>query len=186
MAIRNLHTEYGSAAKWLHWLIAVGIAVLLLLGLGQAGMESGPDKTALRETHGSIGVVVFVLMTLRLVWRLMSEVPADPDGTPPWQGVAARLVHWGLYLAVFVQLVSGPMTFATAGRPVPFFRLASFRLPVAQDRGAHEFWEEVHEATWKVLAALLVVHVVAALYHHFVLKDDVLRRMTIGVARGER
>jgi cytochrome b561 len=186
MALRNNAEEYGSAAKWLHWLIAVGIVVLLWLGLEQAGMERGPAKTALRETHGSIAVIVFVLMSIRLLWRFVSDVPADPPGTPAWQRVSARLVHWAIYLAVFVQLVSGPMTFATAGRPVPFFGLASISLPVAQSQGAHEVWEEVHETTWVVLAALLAVHVLAALHHHFVRKDDVLRRMTIGVARGGR
>ena len=184
--LKNTMHEYGSAAKWLHWLIVIGIVVLLWLGLEQAGMERGPDKTALRETHGSIAVLVFALMAFRLVWRLVSEIPADPPGTPGWQRVSARLVHWAIYLAVFVQLVSGPMTFATAGRPVPFFGLFSIPLPVAQSQGAHEFWEETHETTWKVLAALLVVHVLAALYHHFVRKDDVLRRMTIGAVRGSQ
>jgi cytochrome b561 len=186
MALRNGTDEYGSAAKWLHWTIAFGIVVLLWLGLEQAGMERGPAKTALRETHGSIAVLVFALMTLRLVLRLVSEIPDEPAGTPGWQRVSARLVHWAIYLAVFVQLVSGPMTFATGGRPVPFFGLASITLPVAQSHDAHAFWEEVHETTWIVLAALLVVHVLAALYHHFVRKDDVLRRMTVGIARGDR
>jgi len=186
MALRNTESEYGTAAKWLHWLVAVGIVVLLWLGLEQAGMERGPARTDLRETHGSIAVLVFVLMTARLLWRFSSEIPADPPGMPAWQRVSARLTHWAIYLAVFVQLVSGAMSFATAGRPVPFFGLISIPLPVTQSDAAHEFWEEVHETTWIVLVSLLGLHILAALYHHFARKDDVLRRMTVGLARGDR
>jgi cytochrome b561 len=181
MPIGNSKYEYGALARLLHWLIALGIFVLLWLGLQQAGMERGPEKLALRETHGSIAVIVFVLMVLRLLWRLANRVPIHPRGMPAWQRGAATLVHWGLYAAVFVQLTSGPMTFATGGRPVPFFGLFSLRLPVAENGDAHEFWEEVHESTWKIIAVLLTIHVLAALYNHFVLKNDVLRRMTIGI-----
>jgi cytochrome b561 len=184
MGIRNTSNEYGTFAKWLHWLIAAGIFVLIYLGLEQAGMERGPEKLAARETHGAIALIVFMLMTIRLVWRFMNEVPAHPDNVPAWQRVSATLVHWGLYIAVFVQLIAGPMTVATGGRSIPFFGLFSISLPVAENEANHHFWEEVHETAWKIVALLLIVHVLAAVYHHFVAKNDVLRRMTVGVRRG--
>ena len=181
MGIRNSNVEFGSVAKWLHWLVAVGILCLIYLGVEQAGMERGPDKSAIRALHASIALVVLVLMSSRLVWRLANVVPAHPDGNPPWQRAMASVVHWGNYAAVFVQLISGPMTIATTGNPVSFFNIVDIALPVAENHDAHEFWEEVHEFTWKIVAALLVVHVLGALYNHFVLKNDVLRRMTTGV-----
>ncbi len=180
MALRNTHAEFGSLAKWLHWLVAIGIGVLLWLGLQQAGMEQGPEKLEIRATHASIALLVFTLMSLRLVWRLVNEVPAHPYGAPGWQKLAARIVHWGIYVAVFVQLCSGPITVATGGKPVPFFGLFSIPLPVAESEDNHHFWEEIHEFAWKIVAALLVVHILAALYNHFVVKNDVLRRMTVG------
>jgi len=64
---------------------------------------------------------------------------------------------------------------------LPVFGLFSIPLPVAEDHDAHEFWEEVHEFVWKPLAALVVLHILGALYNHFVVKNDVLRRMTHGV-----
>lgn len=182
MALRNSSTEYGSLAKWLHWLITIGIFVLIYLGLEQSGMEKGDERSAVRALHASIALVVFVLMTIRLLWRFMNEVPAHPDGMPAWQRGIATLVHWGLYIAVFLQLSSGPMTVATGGSRLPFFGVFSIPLPVAEDADAHHFWEEVHEFTWKIVALLLILHVLGALYNHFIRKNDVLRRITTGVS----
>ncbi len=181
MTSRNTSIQWGLVAKALHWLIAIGIFWLLWLGLEQADMERGPEKTAARMTHASWAILVLSLMILRVVWRFMNETPAHPEGLPGWQRMSATLVHLGLYIAVFVQLVAGAMTVATNGVPLPFFDLFSIPLPVAEDSDAHHFWEEIHEFVWKPLAALVAVHVLAALYNHFVRKNDVLRRMTVGV-----
>ncbi len=180
MTLRNTTREYGSLAKALHWLVAIGIFVLIYLGLQQADMERGAERDQVRFIHGSIAMAVFFLMTLRITWRFMNDVPAHPDGMQAWQRASASIVHWGLYLMVFVQLASGGMAVATGGKALPFFGLFSIPLPVAEDHDTHEFWEEVHELSWKILAALLIVHVLGAIYNHFVAKNDVLRRMTTG------
>jgi len=181
MALRNTRAEFGSLAKWLHWLITIGIFALIWLGLEQTGMERGPEKQAVRDLHGSIALLVFVLMTIRVIWRFMNERPAHPESMPGWQRASATLVHWGIYIAVFVQLISGPITVATGGKAVPFFGLFSIALPIEENDDNHHFWEEVHEFTWKIVALLLIVHILAALYNHFVAKNDVLRRMTVGI-----
>lgn len=185
MALRNTATEYGSLAKWLHWLVAIGIVCLIFLGLQQSDMDSGAARDEVRALHGSIAVLVLLLMTVRLIWRLVNEVPAHPDGMPAWQRGIAALVHWGLYAAVFAQVAAGMMVVATGGKPVPFFGLFAIPLPVAEEHDAHEMWEEVHEVMWWAIAALVVVHVLGALYNHFVLKNDVLRRMTHGLKKGD-
>ena len=181
MGLRNTRTEFGALAKSLHWLVAVGLFTLLFLGLEQAGMERGPEKTEIRFIHASVAMAVFFLMSMRIVWRFMSEVPAHPDGMAAWQRISATVVHWGLYAAVFVQLVSGGMTVATGGNSLPFFGLFSIPLPVAENHDNHEFWEEIHEFAWKIVAVLIVIHVLGAIYNHFIAKNDVLRRMTVGV-----
>jgi cytochrome b561 len=180
MALKNTSEAWGTPAKLLHWLIAAGVFALIYYGLLQADMERGPDKLAVRETHASLALLVFALMTVRFAWRFLNETPVHPQGTPRWQRVAASLVHWGLYLFVFLQIFAGAMTVATGGRPLPFFGWFTVPLPVAEDADAHHFWEEVHEFSWVIIAVLIVAHVVAALYNHFVLKNDVLRRMTHG------
>ena len=182
MSLRNSSIEYGSIAKVLHWLIAIGIFWLLYLGLEQSGMERGAEKSALRATHASWALLVLTLMTIRVVWRLMNETPLHPQGTPAWQRISATAVHWAIYVVVFLQLTAGAMTFSTNGNGLPFFGLR-IPVPIAEDHDAHEFWEEIHEFTWKPLAALLVLHFLAALYNHLIVKNDVLRRMTIGGRR---
>lgn len=172
MGLRNTTTEWGSLAKALHWLIAIGLVALVALGL-----------VDVKPIHKSIAMLVFVLMTVRLIWRFMNEVPAHPDGMSGAQRALAALVHWGLYLVVFVQLFAGVMVSGTGGKPWGFFGLFSVPLPVAEDDEAHHFWEEVHEFVWIVLAVLVALHVLGALYNHFALKNDVLRRMTTGVNR---
>lgn len=185
MALRNTTNEFGTLARILHWLVAAGIVALVTLGLQQAGLERGPEKTEIRFIHASIALSVFFLMTVRIFWRFMNEVPAHPVGTPAWQRLTAAIVHWGLYAAIFVQLFSGGMTVATGGRPLPFFGLFSIPLPVAEDSDNHHFWEEIHEFAWRIVVLLVIVHVVAALYHHFVAKNDVLRRMTVGLRQAD-
>lgn len=181
MGLRNTTVEFGALAKALHWFVAIGIFALLYLGLQQSGMEKGPDKSEIRFIHASIAVVVLVLMTIRIVWRWLNEVPVHPVGVAAWQRLGAVVVHWGLYAAVFVQLTAGAMTVATGGKGLPFFGWFSIPLPVAENHDNHEFWEEIHEFTWKPIAVLLTLHVLAALYNHFVARNDVLRRMTVGV-----
>ncbi|MGB5164108.1 MAG: cytochrome b [Woeseiaceae bacterium] len=181
MGLGNTTTEWGSMAKALHWLVAAGIFALIWLGLQQSGMERGPEKTEIRALHGSIALLVFVLMSARLLLRLTGSAPAHPPGMPGWQRLSSAVVHWGLYLSVFVQLFAGAMTVATTGNGLPFFGLFSLPLPVAQSEDGHHFWEEIHETVWIAIAVLLIVHVLAALYNHFIVKNDVLRRMTVGV-----
>jgi cytochrome b561 len=181
MALRNTAIEWGSLARALHWLIAIGIFALIAAGLAQAGMEQGPEKTQLRMLHSSTALIVLVLMTLRIAWRWMNETPLHAAGFAAWQKLAATLVHWGLYATVFVQLLSGVLVTLTAGSGLPFYGIFKIHLGVERDEDAHHFWEEVHELAWIAIALLLVVHVLGALYNHFVLKNDVLRRMTSGV-----
>lgn len=181
MGLRNTTVEWGSLARALHWIIAIGIFALIYLGLEQAGMERGDEKSRIRFIHASIATVLLILMTVRIVWRFMNETPAHPDNTPALQKLVADLVHWGLYVVVFAQLIAGAFISGTGGRGLPLFGIASIPLPIAENEESHEWWEEVHEFMWKPLAALVVLHILGALYHHFVLKNDVVRRMTHGV-----
>lgn len=180
MGLRNTSLEYGLLSKALHWLVAISLFALIYLGLEQAGLERGPEKTEIRFIHGSIALLVFFLMTIRIIWRFMNDIPAHPTEMPAWQRLLASVVHWGLYAAVFLQLTSGAMTVATGGKPLPFFGLFSVPLPVTESRENHEFWEEVHEFAWKIVALLIVIHVLGALYNHFIAKNEVLRRMSVG------
>lgn len=178
MAIKNTVTSYGSLAKLMHWLIAVSLVALVVVGLIVADMERGPAKQQLEGLHISVGLVVLALMALRLAWSLANPSPADPDGTPAWQKTAKHLTHWGLYAAVFYQISIGILM--EGQRPIAFFGLFEFGPLIEVNEARHELFEELHESGWIIIAVLAGLHVLAALYHHFVRKDDVLRRMTTG------
>ena len=180
MGLKNSSKHYGTVAKFLHWLVAAGIFILLYLGIEQSDMERGDAKTYLRFIHASVATVVLMLMTVRIIWRFISPPPGHPDGMPGWKKTTAFVVHWGLYACVFVQLTAGAMVIATAGRGLPMFGFFSIPLPVEENHDKHEWWEGIHEFMWRPLAALITLHVLAALYNHFIVKNDVLRRMTIG------
>jgi len=181
VGLRNTATNYGSLAKALHWLVAIALFALIYLGLEQAGMESGDERSRIRFIHASIATLTLILMTIRIVWRFMNDVPAHPDGMPGWQRVISSIVHWGLYFTVFAQLIAGAIMNGTAGRGIPVFGLFSIPIPVAENHDAHEWWEEVHEFAWQPIAVLIVIHVLGALYNHFIVKNEVVRRMTVGV-----
>ena len=181
MGLSNTTTEWGSLAKALHWLIAIGLFALIYLGLEQAGMERGDEKSRLRFIHASIATGLLLLMTVRIVWRFMNDVPAHPAGNSKLQNIISDIVHWGLYLAVFAQLIGGALMSGTAGRGIPFFGIFSIPVPIAESDEGHEYWEEFHEFMWQPIAALIVLHILGALYNHFIAKNDVLRRMTHGV-----
>jgi len=181
VGLKNTNIEYGSLAKALHWLVAIGLFALIYLGLEQAGMERGDEKGRIRFIHASIAAITLLLMTIRIVWRFMNDVPAHPADMPAWQRMSSSVVHWGLYLTVFAQLMAGAMVVGTGGKGIPVFGLFTIPVPVAENHDAHEWWEEIHEFVWKPVAALIIIHILAALYNHFIVKNDVVRRMTIGV-----
>jgi cytochrome b561 len=181
VGLRNTNIEYGSLAKALHWLVAIALFALIYLGLEQAGMERGDEKNRIRFIHGSIATITLILMTIRVVWRFMNDTPAHPDGMPGWQRMISSVVHWGLYITVFAQLIAGAIMNGTAGNGIPVFGLFSIPIPVAENHDAHEWWEGVHEFAWIPVAFFIVIHILGALYNHFVVKNDVLRRMTVGV-----
>jgi cytochrome b561 len=181
VGLKNTDSEYGSLSKVLHWLVAIGLFALIYLGLQQADMDSGDARSSIRFIHASIAAIVFLLMTIRIIWRFMNVVPAHPDGMPAWQRAVSSLVHWGLYITVFAQLTAGAIMNGTGGRGIPVFGLFSIPVPVAKNADAHEWWEEVHEFAWRPIAVLITIHILGALYNHFIVKNDVLRRMTVGV-----
>ncbi len=175
MALKNTPSEYGSAAKFFHWLIAVLIIGMIVLGLSFDSMAK-PDRLYWINIHKSIGLTIIGLMILRLVWRISNTQPQWPT-MPKWQVVAAHGIHWLLYLAIFVVLFSGWTMSGLGGHTTYYFGLFNATLPLAKNVALEHRLESVHEYTAYIIIALVSIHVLAALKHHFVDKDNVLRNM---------
>lgn len=183
MGARNDINEYGSVARMLHWIVFALIASMLALGLYFSELPKGEHKNTMMMLHASLGTLLIVLMIGRLLWRRRNVRPEHPAGSPAWQKPVATWLHRGLYLLVFLQMAVGVLISATVGRAQPFFGLFEIPVPAPQSDELHEWLEEVHELGWQIIAVAVSIHVLAALYHHFIAKDDVLRRMTVGIGR---
>lgn len=174
---------WSAPLRWLHWLVA-GL-VLLLLGLGIA-MVHAPMAVGTRfelyQLHKSLGLTLLVLMPVRLALRLHGASPA-PHG-PAWRRRTARIVQALFYLLLVALPLSGWVSASASSLRVPIRWFDLFPVPAlaAPDRAMESTAARVHLAAALFLAALVVLHVAAALRHHVIDRDDTLRRMWKGRA----
>jgi cytochrome b561 len=180
MRYRNSAETWGAVARGFHWLIAVLILVQFVIGSNAEEMKLTPAKLDLFVWHKSVGVTVLVLALLRLVWRLANPAPAMPAGTPGWERKLAAIAHWALYGLIFAVPLSG--WWVSDASRVPFKAFFFLPMPdfISTDRALQEAAAEVHEALTITLLFVVIAHIAAALRHHLLLHDDVLRRMLTG------
>jgi cytochrome b561 len=171
--------NYDTLAKSLHWLMALMIIALWCVGLVLEDLPKGDFKGQMFAVHKGIGVIVLVLTVVRLAWRATHPAPALPNSMGDTEQLAAKAGHLALYGLMILIPVAGILMSQAGGRPVV---VAGLTVPtlVGKDEGLHEVFEEAHAILAWILALVLAGHVGAALRHHFMLKDNVLRRMLPG------
>jgi cytochrome b561 len=176
MQLRNTTARWGSVAQFLHWLIVALIITQVVLALS-AGRLHGMAKLAMLARHKSVGITILMLAVVRLVWRLVNPTPPLPSTLKPYERVLANFTHAALYVLIFAMPITGWIMTSARGFPASWFNL--FQLPdlVAKNRALYEAMQQTHEALAWTLGAVATLHLLAALKHHFVLKDTVLRRM---------
>ena len=189
MPLMNTDTRWGWPARALHWVMALLILGMLGLGLYTANIaESLSERFELVQLHKSFGFLVFVLAVLRLIWRFCNRHnPALPPDMQPWERIAAHISHIALYILMFAMPLTGWLM-ASASRAKEDLGIRNmvfglFEMPdpiVPGDNALAETFGTIHFYLAIALMAVLVVHIGASLKHHFVLRDDVLRRMTTG------
>lgn len=177
-----MSTHYTSTAKALHWGIAVLIFGMLALGFYMTGLSLSPTKLQLYSWHKWVGVSVFVLVVLRLAWRVAHRPPALPSHMAPIERLAAHLGHHLLYLVMFAIPLSGWLMSSAKGFQTVWFGVLPIPDLVAKDKALGDLLQTVHLALNFVLIAVLLGHIGAALKHHFINKDEVLTRMLPGRA----
>jgi cytochrome b561 len=183
MALRNAKDSWGSLAKTFHWVIAVLVLFMIALGWSAKLTPISPLKAELFAFHKSTGLVILALMSARLLWRLANPVPILPPSLKSWEKTVAVGTHWLLYGVVFLMPISGYLRTATANVPFQFYKTFTVPMLVAPDRELSHTMHEVHEWGFWALAALLFLHIGAALRHHFILSDNTLTRMLPGSSR---
>jgi cytochrome b561 len=177
MLIRNTTERFGLVAKTLHWLTLVLLIGAFTLAVSMVNMPFSPRKLEFYSWHKWVGVTIFLLAVLRLAWRLANPVPLQPASIPPWQRRLAGLSHATLYAILIVMPVTGWIMSSALNLPVVYLGLIPIPSPFGVDRALGETMKVVHLSLAVTLLVLVTIHVLAALYHHFALRDDVLRRM---------
>lgn len=173
---------YPPALRALHWLMAAVIVAGWVLGV-RSGAFEGPARGAAIAVHIAVASSVLVLVPLRMLLRLASGVPALPATMGGAARLAAHAVHVGLYVLMLALPMSGWLTVNSAGRPVSLMGFIDLPTLMVKNQPLHERIESLHVALAWVLAALVVLHLLAALKHHFIDRDDVLVRMLPRPAR---
>ncbi|MCA0200621.1 MAG: cytochrome b [Proteobacteria bacterium] len=170
-------TRYGGIAVALHWIIAVCLLVSIILGLIIGDVEESASTERVLAIHKSVGITIFVLMLVRLAWRLTHRTPPLPASMPTYQRALAALTHALLYLTLLVMPLVGYVAVAARGRETQFFGLFDVPQMAPLSRMLSQNATMVHVYGQYVIYALLAAHIGAAFFHHFVLRDDVLARM---------
>ncbi len=171
--------RYSGLSKALHWVIA--LLAFSQLAMGKFFEVEVDEADGLFGWHTALGLLVLALMIVRVGWRLTHAVPAPPRNTPGWQQVMARATHVAFYALLIALPLSGWLLTSVEGDPVSFFGWFGVpSLPVPGGEASEDFIEEAHEVLGNVLLVLAGIHVLAGLKHHYVDRDDVLRRMMPG------
>ena len=185
MSLRSNDRQWGSVAKFFHWVIAVAIIGNGIFGLLMDLAHSPMQKINWLALHKSIGLTVLALFLLRVLWRWGDGRPPEEPG-PHWQQLAARLTHCTLYVLIAAIPLSGWWFNSVTGKPLHWFKLFNLPALAAKNDGMRHFAHGVHEYLFWLLVLVLVAHVGAALKHHVFDHDNVLRRMLpFGRARND-
>jgi cytochrome b561 len=169
--------RYSATAIGLHWIIALLIVCGFYLGWIMTDIPGiTPTKLKYFSWHKWIGVTVFALAVLRLLWRVTRPAPPMPD-MPRWQQGAAHLTHFLLYVLMLVIPASGYLYSSAAGLQVVYLGVLPLPTLIGPDKALKATLRIVHIVLNYTLVFFVVMHVLAALKHHFVDRDGLLGRM---------
>jgi P-type Ca2+ transporter type 2C len=177
MQWRNSTERYGSLSIGLHWLmLLLLVAVYACIELRGFFPKGSDLREALKAWHYMLGLSVFVLVWLRLLLALTSPFPQIKSESPKWQKLSSRIIKLALYALMIVMPLAGWLILSAEGKTIQFFGL---QLPalVNENKNLAELIQEIHETVGTVGYFLIGLHAAAALFHHYVLRDNILRRM---------
>jgi len=174
---KNTTTRYGSLSIGIHWLmLLLFIAVYASVNLRELYPKGSDPREALKTWHFMLGMLAFVLVWLRIAARLSGHTPAIQPEPAGLQQLSAKLLHLALYVLMIGMPLTGWLLLSASGKPIPFFGL---QLPalIGENKDLATQIKELHELVGTTGYYLIGLHAVAALYHHFIVRDNTLTRM---------
>lgn len=172
--------RYRAPAQLLHWVTAVAVIAGVSLGFAMLNVAPGPLQNDLFNLHRSFGALILALTGLRLLWRLYAPPPPMVAGLPAWQARIAAITHILLYVLLFAVPLVGWAGTSAFGARIPVFGLFELPMILEKNEGLADILLPLHVALALSLCGLVIMHIGAALHHHFVRKDNTLRRMLPG------
>ena len=168
--------DYSVAQKVIHWIMAILIMMDLFVAQKLGNIMEDWDRLESRVDHGSLGTIIGLLFAVRIVLRLRIGTPPLPQGMPQWQIHAARGAHSALYFFIGFLILSGLVTAANATSPIALF--GAFDITIGQSNDStFKFVRQFHEFATNAVIVLITGHILAALHHHFMAKDNSTTRM---------
>ena len=171
--------QYGTTAKVFHWLVLALLLVQYPLGWLMPDIHRGEKPGVAMSFHVSLGIVILLAITARLVWRLTH--PVAPDKTlPRWQQMAAKATHWLLYALVLATTITGWLFASFRGWSMSLFYLVPLPMLASENAAAVKAIDGWHQVMEWTLLAVIGLHVAAALAHRFIYRNRVMQRMLPG------
>ena len=177
VAPQSYEQGYSGFAKSLHWIVALLVLTVIPVGIVMGQIENAPFN--LFNFHKSLGVLILILMTVRLIYRLANGAPPEPN-IPAFYRFAGRATHWALYVLLIVTPVSGAIANMYYGAGTPFFGLFEVQPFFTKDEEIANFIFARHKVMGFTVGVLVILHIAAALFHYFIRRDRVLQRMLPG------
>jgi cytochrome b561 len=177
MPNQSSKSRYGAVAQGLHWIIAALIVTQFTLAWMADDLPLGMHKLALLARHKSFGMTILMLAVLRLTWRLFNRPPELPSGMSKIERFLARATHIAFYVLLFAMPLTGWMMSSAKNYSVSWFGRFTWPNLIAPNESAFNLLRSTHHILGYALFAIAILHILAALKHHFWNKDDVLVRM---------
>ena len=169
--------RYSGVAIGLHWLIGLMILISFSAGLYMVDLSLSPLKLRLYSWHKWAGVTIFMLVLIRCLWRITHAAPTLPADMPRWQRIAADASHFVLYALMIAIPLSGWLMSSAKGFQTVYFGVIPIPDLLQKNKQLGESLTLVHQALNFTMIGIVILHAAAALKHHFIDKDDILRRM---------
>ncbi|MEP9354087.1 cytochrome b [Xanthobacter sp. KR7-65] len=163
--------------------MAILVILVIPAGFTMMNIDSGPTQDRLFDLHRSIGFTILCLAVVRVVVRILNPPPPPPEGMPKLMWTVAQIVHYALYVLIFVMPVLGWLASNAFGSAVSVFGLFTLPTIVGKDDALADLFGEWHARLGFVMTALVLMHIGAGLFHGVLRRDGVLSRMWPGLSR---
>ena len=176
MQVFNSFGKYGLLAKLFHWITFVVLILQVPFGFYLVGLEFSDRRIDLENIHILIGIIVFYITLLRLIWKFFNSSPTDGNSFFKGQMIIAKINHFFLYLSIFTITISGVLKKLYMGEKLNFL---FFRYGFNKDNfQLADLYYEVHIYANYLLIVLVALHILAVIVHHFIFKDKILDKIT--------